>query len=185
MDKKEVPKPAVVPDWLAGVREEYAARVHQYEQKLGVPWAQLAPKATPAIVIEYRWLNDREGLLEEETKFYRVPRSEFLADCYFYYLADEDKRQEPSYSAAVTWWKFLSLIGEGKGDWTSDLGSRIEAPLATDWVVNGYRCYPLPFSYYRACDWCDCRLRGRLWVNGICKRCDAAISSRTRAKAAQ
>lgn len=164
---------------MVRTREEYVARVHQYECKLGVPWAK-APNC--AIVIAYRWLHDQEGLLEEETKFYRVPRSEFLAECYCYYLVEEGKRQEPSYSAAVTWWKFLSLIGEGKGDWSCDLGTRIEAPLATDWVVHAYRCFPLPLSYYRACDWCDCRFRGRLWVHGICKICNAPVSSRTRSK---
>jgi hypothetical protein len=144
----------------------YKRKLQEYEGKLKVPWAHTCMEKQPEIVLHYLWISDINGRLEIVPKYYRIPRSQFLAECYCYYLRDESKRVAPGYSAAVTWWQFLSLIGEGKGDWKSDLGTKIDKPDATDFIVTATRnsFYGLDPKDYKLCKGC-----GHKWRDGICK----------------
>jgi hypothetical protein len=164
----------------ASDNKEYFDRIREYERKSNVPWAELD---SPTIVLEYRWLYAGEGALSDKTKFYRVPRCSFLADCYWYYLADESKRRAPAYSAAVTWWQFLSKIGDGSGDWTDTCGSIIEKPLDGEYVLKAHLCNGLSIAdidtFYVLC-----KLHGQRWSRYIgCGECGKPVSSRTRSKA--
>lgn len=178
----EVIPMAIDPKWMIKAGVDYAQRIQDYERKQNVPWAELSTVEHPTIVIQFRWIHTVTKLLNEETKYYRVPRSNFLADCYWYYLAEESKRVEPTYSRLVTWWQFLSLIGNGKGDWSSDLGTEIDKPTDKEVVFQAHWCH-LPLAtvdkFYIACVTCK-----RRWDGGICETCKVPVSAMTRSKTA-